>query len=164
MGFVFSLLKANGVEKPSKLIKLPKIQRTQTAAYNPDELSKLFGAMTPEEYLRYLFFVRTRCREQEVQYATWKDIDLKGLRFTVSGEAKSDVAFVPKNHEERQVPLTTELGSMLADYKKHSKSDRWVFTNGEIKPEGHFLRKFKAIVKRAGLNCGRCKVTKREGR
>src|SRR5229473_1530897 len=155
MGFVFSLLKANGVETPSKLIKLPKVQRTRTKAYNPDELSKLFVAMTPEEYLRYLFFVRTGCREQEVQYATWKDLDLKGLRFTVSGEGKSDVGFVPKNHEERQVPLTTELGSLLADHKKHAVSDRWVFTNEDGKPEGHFLRKFKAIAKRAGLNCGR---------
>src|SRR6202795_709607 len=154
MGFVFSLLKANGIEKPSKLIKLPKVQRTRTKAYNPDELSKLFAAMTPEGYLRYLFFVRTGCREQEVQYATWKDLDLKSLRFTVSGEGKSDVAFLPKNHEERQVPLTTELGSLLADHKKHAVSDRWVFTNEDGKPEGHFLRKFKAIAKRAGLNCG----------
>src|ERR1700694_5486801 len=164
MGFVFSLLKANGVEKPSKLIKLPKVQRTRTKAYNPDELSKLFAAMTPEEYLRYLFFVRTGCREQEVQYATWKDLDLKGLRFMVSGEGKSDVAFVPKNHEERQVPFTTELGSLLAEHKKHATSDRWVFTNEDDRPEGHFLRKFKAIAKRAGQNCGQCKVTIRVGR
>jgi len=164
MGFVFSLLKANGVETPSKLIKLPKVQRTRTKAYNPDELSKLFAAMTPAEYLRYLFFVRTGCREQEVQYATWKDLDLKGLRFMVSGEGKSDVGFVPKNHEERQVPLTTELGSLLTDHKKHAVSDRWVFTNEDRKPEGHFLRKFKAIAKRAGLNCGQCKVAIREGR
>jgi integrase len=120
--------------------------------------------MTPEEYLRYLFFVRTGCREQEVQFATWRDIDLKSLRFTVTGDGKSDVAFVPKNHEERQVPLTTELGSLLTEHKKHAISDRWVFTNEDGKPEGHFLRKFKAIAKRAGLNCGRCKVTIRVGR
>ncbi len=164
MGFVFSLLKANGVEKSSKIIKLPKVQRTRTKAYNPEELSKLFAAMTPEEYLRYLFFVRTGCREQEIQYATWKDLDLKGLRFTVSGDGKSDVAFLPKNHEERQVPLTTELGSLLADHKKHAVSERWVFTNEDGKPEGHFLRKFKAIAKRAGLNCGQCKTTIRLGR
>jgi integrase/recombinase XerD len=116
MGIVFSLLKANGVEKPSKLIKLPKVERTRTKAYNSDELSKLFAGMTPEEYLRYLFFVRTGCREQEIQYATRKDLDLKALRFMVSGDGKSDVAFLPKNHEERQVPLTTELGSLLADH------------------------------------------------
>jgi integrase/recombinase XerD len=164
MGFVFSLLKANGVQRSSKLIKLPKVQWTRTKAYNPDELTKLFEATTPEEYLRYLFFVRTGCREQEVQYATWKDLDLKGLRFTVSGEGKSDVAFLPKNHEERQVPLTTELGALLTEHKKHAVSDRWVFTNEDGKPEGHFLRKFKVIAKRAGLNCGHCKMTIRVGR
>ena len=64
-----------------------------------------------------------------VQYATWRDFDLKNLRYTVTGEGKSDVAFVPKNHEERSVPLTTELGSLLAEHKKHAASDRWVFTN-----------------------------------
>jgi integrase len=154
MGFVFSLLKVNGVEKPSKLIKLPKVQLTRTKAYNPDELSKLFAAMALEEYLRYLFFLRTGCREQEVQYATWRDIDLKNLRYSASGEGKSDVAFIPKNHEERSVPLTTELGSLLAEHKKHAVSDRWSFTNEDGNPEGHFLRKFKAIAKRAGLNCG----------
>ena len=164
MGFIFSLLKANGVEKSSKLIKPPKVQRTRTKAYNPDELSELFAAMTPEEYLRYLFFVRTGCREQEVQFATWRDIDLKNLRYTVTGVGKSDVAFVPKNHEERQVPLTTELGSLLADHEKHATSDLWVFTNEDGTPEGHFLRKFKAIARRAGLNCGRCKVRIRVGR
>jgi integrase len=164
MGFVFSLLKANGVERSSKLIKLPKVQRIRTKAYNPDELAKLFAVMRPEEYLRYLFFVRTGCREQEIQFATWRDIDLKNLRFTITGEDKSDVAFVPKNHEERQVPLTTELGSRLAELKKHAVSDRWIFTNEDGNPEGHFLRKFKVIAKRAGLNCGKCKASIRVGR
>jgi integrase len=164
MGFVFSLLKANGVERSSRLIKLPKVQRTRTKAYNSEALTKLFAAMTPEEYLRYLFFVRTGCREQEVQYAAWRDIDVKNLRYSVTGDGKSDVAFVPKNHEERAVPLTTELGALLAEQKKHASSERWVFTNADGKPESHFLRKFKAIAKRAGLNCGQCKATIRDGR
>ena len=59
MGFVFSLLKANGVGRSSKLIKLPKVRRTRTKAYNADELAQLFAAMTAEEYLKYLFFLRT---------------------------------------------------------------------------------------------------------
>jgi integrase len=164
MGFVFSLLKANGVERSSKLVKLPKVQRVRTKAYNSDELAQLFAVMTPEEYLRYLFFLRTGCREQEVQFATWRDIDLKKLRFIITGEGKQDVGFVPKNHEERWVPLTTELGALLAEHKKRAKSDRWAFTNEDGQPEGHFLRKFKAIAKRAGLNCGKCQATIRVGR
>ncbi len=164
MGFVFSLLKANGVERSSKLVKLPKVQRVRTKAYNSDELSQLFAVMIPEEYLRYLFFLRTGCREQEVQFATWRDVDLKKLRFTITGEGKQDVGFVPKNHEERWVPLTTELGTLLAEHKKRAKSDRWVFTNEDGQPEGHFLRKFKSLAKRAGLNCGKCEATIRVGR
>ena len=73
----------------------------------------------------------------------------------MSGDGKSDVGFLPKNHEERQVPLTTELGSLLADHQKYAVSDRWVFTNEDGKPEGHFLRKFKSIAHRAGLNSAR---------
>jgi integrase len=99
-----------------------------------------------------------------VQFATWRDIDLRKLRSTITGESKQDVGFVPKNHEERWVPLTTELGALLAEHKKHAISDRWVFTNEDGKPEGHFLRKFKTIAKRAGLNCGKCKASIRVGR
>jgi len=164
MGFVFSLIKANGIERSSKLVKLPRVQRTRTKAYSQEELSKLFAVMTPDEYLRYLFFLRTGCREQEVQYAAWRDIDFKSMRYIVTGEGKADVAFVPKNHEERSVPLTTELVSLLTDYKKRATSTRWVFTNVEGNPEGHFLKKFKAIAKRAGLNCGNCVTTVRVGR
>lgn len=120
MGFVFSLLKANGVERSSKLVKLPKIQRVRTKAYNSDDLAQLFAVMTPEEYLQYLFFLRTGCREQEVQFATWGDIDLKNLRFTITGEGKQDVGFVPNNHEERWVLLTTELGALLAEHKRRA--------------------------------------------
>jgi len=164
MSFVFSLLKANGIDKSSKLVKLPKVHRIRTKAYSSEELSKLFAVMTPEEHLRYLFFLRTGCREQEIQFATWRDLDLKNLRYTVTGAGKSDVEFVPKNHEERQVPLTTELGGLLAEHENQSVSDRWVFANTDGNPEGHFLRKFKIIATRAGLNCGKCKATIRVGR
>ena len=99
MGFIFSLLKANVVERSSRLIKLPKAQRTRTKAYNAEQLAKLFAATTPEGYLRYLFFLRTGCREQEVQQASWRDIDLKNLRYSVLDEGKADVAVVPKNQE-----------------------------------------------------------------
>lgn len=36
--------------------------------------------------------------------------------------------------------------------------------NKDGEAEGHFLRKFKAIAKRAGLNCGNCKTTIKQGK
>ena len=88
----------------------------------------------------------------------------QNLRYTITGEGKQDVQFVPKNHEERTVPLTTELGSLLADFKKHCRSERWIFTNQDGNPEGHFLKKFKTLARRAELNCGQCRKTIRTGR
>jgi len=73
------------------------------------------------------------------------------------------VNFVPKNHEERWIPLTTELFELLKERKAKVKG-RWIFSNEDHKPEGHFLRKFKAIAKKAGLNCGHCKTTIMDGK
>ncbi len=168
MGVVFSMLKdykkETGVEYPSTLVKLPKSQTVRAKAYSSEEIQKLFSAMSDEEQVRYLFFLHSACREQEVQYATWDDLDLIHRTYRITGEAKSDVGFVPKNHEERTVRLTTELAELLRKRKRNAPNDRWLFVNEEGLPEGHFLRKFKAVAKRAGLNCGRCKTTITDGK
>jgi integrase len=96
-------------------------------------------------------------------YATWDDVDFKQRKFHVTGDRKKDVNFVPKNHEERWIPLTTELFELLKERKAKTKG-RWIFSNEDHKPEGHFLRKFKTIAKKAGLNCGHCKTTIMDGK
>lgn len=167
MGVVFSLLKdyrrETGVDHASKLVSVPKPVQSRPKAYTSEELGKLFAVMTREERARYIFFLHTGCREQEVQYATWDDVDFKQRKFHVTGDGKEDVNFVPKNHEERWIPLTTELHDILKGRRANSKS-RWIFSNEDGKPEGHFLRKFKAIAKRAGLNCGLCRTTIMDGK
>jgi hypothetical protein len=54
VGAVFSVLKDHrketGVDEPSKLVKLPKVQTVKAKAYSKDELQKLFGAMNETEY------------------------------------------------------------------------------------------------------------------
>ncbi len=167
MGVVFSMLKdysrETGVEYPSKLVSLPEPVQKRPKAYSNEDIGKLFAVMNEEERTRYLFFLHTGCREQEVQYATWDDIDFRQRKFHVTGRGKDDVGFVPKNHEERWIPLTTELYELLKARKTGSKT-RWIFVNEDSHPDGHFLRKFKSIAKEAGLNCGRCKRTIMEGK
>src|SRR5260370_21571794 len=159
MGVIFSMLKDNkketGVEYPSQLVSLPEPVRSRPKAYPNEEIVTLFSAMTDEEKVRYLFFLHTGCREQEVMYATWDDVDFRQRKYHVTGDDKQDVNFVPKNHEERWIPLTTELFELLKARKAKSKS-RWIFVNKDGQPEGHFLRRFKAIAKEAGVKCGRC--------
>lgn len=155
--------KETGVTYPTKLIKMPRLQRVTAKPYSSEELKKLFGAMNPEEHIRYLFFVHSGCREQEVQYAEWDDIDFDEGTYTV--RPKNNVGFVPKSFEERAVPLTSELLDMLrARRKTPAGSHRWIFVNENGDPEGHFLRKFKVIAKRAGLNCGQCESEITEGK
>ena len=167
MGVVFSVLKdyarETGVQHVSKLVSLPEPIQKRAKAYSNEEIAKLFEVMNAEEKLRYLFFLHTGCREQEVTYATWNDVDFRQRKFHVTGDSKQDVNFVPKNHEERWIPLTTELYELLKELKAKSKT-RWIITNEDGNPEGHFLRKFKAIAKKAGLNCGQCKTTMIEGK
>lgn len=162
MGVVYSMLKYHaketGVANPSKLLKLKKPVHKSPKAYSDEELTALFSAMDEEERIRYTFFLHTGCREQEVMYATWNDLNLQNKTFTVTGKGKEDVDFVPKNHEERTIPLTSKLAALLETRKKNAPHKRWIFVSENGEPDGHMLRKFKAIAKAAGLNCGECET------
>ncbi|HMI52814.1 MAG TPA: site-specific integrase [Candidatus Saccharimonadales bacterium] len=165
MGVIFSLLKDHvretGVEYASKLVSVARPVKQKPRAYSDGDIKKLFEKMTEEEWERYAFFLSTGCREQEVMYATWDDVDFTHKTYKVEG--KDDVNFVPKNHEVRVTPMTTEVCEMLRERRKKAKG-RWIFSAEGGKPEGHFLRKFKAIAKRAGLNCGACKTKIMDGK
>lgn len=168
MGIVFSLLKRfkkeTGVEYASELVSIPKPVSSRPKAYSNEDIDTLWANMDGEEDLRYLFFLTTGCREQEVAFATWDDIDCENQTYNVTGNGKDDANFVPKNHEERRAPLSTELCELLEKRKKVAGNGRWIFTNQDGNPDGHFLRKFKSIAEKAGLNCGRCKTTISAGR
>ena len=166
LGVIFQMLKAAGVPAPSKLTELPTVEEEIAEPYTKADLKKLFEQMTDEEMVRYTFFLDTACREKEVAHATWDDIkDGKYIVRTktyTNTEAKHK-KFSPKSHQVRQIPLTRELIDMLGERGK-SAARKWIFPNEQGDPEGHFLRKFKKIAFKAGLNCGECHVTRNEGR
>jgi integrase len=114
-----------------------------------------------EEKERYKFFLGSSLREKEVTFAEWDDIDF--AKGTIRVHAKKEVGFTVKNHEERRVPLPTDLVEMLKLRQKSLPYQRWIFINRSGKPEGHFLRKLKALALDAGLNCGRCCTTVTRG-
>ena len=170
---VIFMLKEAGVAHPYKLVKdlLPTIEEEPAEPYSARDLEKLFAEMeVPEECVRYTFFLMTACREKEIAHAQWKDLVIKGSvpHFVVQAKKFKYTngtagEFSAKNHERREIPIPRELVDMLTARKKTSKSD-WIFPNEAGDPEGHFLRKFKKIAFRAGLNCGKCTTTRNEGR
>ena len=118
--------------------------------------------MTPEEIIRYKFFLGTACRDKEVTYASWQDIDFARGIYHI--RRKPDVGFTPKKHESRDVKMPTDLVEALRERKKSAPHTRWIFVNQEGAPDNHFLRKFKRIALRAGANCGNCKAPWTAGR
>jgi integrase len=160
---VLTLLKANGIKTGFSLVRdLPQYEEEAAVPYEPADLQKLFASMDEEETIRYKFFLGTACREQEVMYAAWQDIDFARGIYHI--RAKPDVGFTPKRHQSRDVKMPTELVEMLRKRKKHAPHHRWIFINGGGKPEGHFLEKFKRIALQAGVNCGNCTAPWTAGR
>jgi integrase/recombinase XerD len=160
---VLSLLKANRIKTDFSLSSdLPEFEEEPAVPYEPEELKKLFAAMKPEEVIRYKFFLGTACREKEVTFASWQDIDFARGIYHV--RRKPDVGFTPKKHESRDVKMPTELVEALKQRKKHAPHPRWIFVNEEGRPDNHFLRKFKRIALRAKVNCGQCTAPWTAGR
>jgi integrase len=160
---VLMLMKANGIKTGFSLVRdLPEYEEEAAVPYEPLELKKLFAAMDEEETARYRFFLGTACREQEVMFASWQDIDFSRGIYHI--RAKPDVGFTPKKHESRDVKIPTDLVKLLQERKKHAPHPRWIFVNGGGKPEGHFLEKFKRIALRAKTNCQHCTAPWTEGR
>jgi integrase/recombinase XerD len=159
---VLSFLKKNDIKTKFSLAgDLPRIEEEPATPYEKEELDKLFAAMDEEETIRYKFFLGTACRDQEVSFAAWPDIDFHKKEFHV--RRKDDVGFTPKSHQSRTVPLPTSLVEVLRARKKNAPHSRWIFVNRDGGPDNHFLRKLKQIARRAGLNCGHCDGCKASG-
>ncbi|MGB9474374.1 MAG: tyrosine-type recombinase/integrase, partial [Candidatus Udaeobacter sp.] len=160
---ILSVLKENKISTGFSLTKdLPTYEEDPPVPFSEEELKKLFAAMDEQELIRYKFFLGTAAREQEVQYATWQDIDFDKMEFHV--RPKKDVGFTPKNHEKRSVPMPASLVALMKKYRKNPTNTRWLFVNRDDQPDGHFLKKFKRIALHAGVNCGECKTTVTKGR
>lgn len=179
LNIVFFLLKKNLITVRLPKDEMPTVEDEPAVPYTGDELGKLFSEMQKagavetvkgKDYsgpgfgqeIRYRFFLGTGCRDKEVSFATWSDIDWTNRKYHVRG--KSDVGFTPKNHETRSIPMPRSLVDLLRARYKDPPDKRWIFVNEEANPENHFLRKLKSIAKNAALNCGHCKHTITKGR
>jgi len=154
---LMTFLKANGLVGLLKREEMPKYDEKDVDYYtetNPTELTQFFAACSAEERLAFMFFLYSGCREREVMFACWQDIDFVSRTFTV--RPKSDLGFRTKNGKVRLVPLPQILIDALKTYVVMVPQRRLIFVNTEGGGEGHFLYKCKQIAFKAGLNCGYC--------
>ncbi|PYT36661.1 MAG: hypothetical protein DMG45_26640, partial [Acidobacteria bacterium] len=80
---VYFMLKDNGIAARIPTKYMPTIEEEPAVAYSEDELDKLFAAMNPEDRIRYRFFLGSGCRDREVTFAAWNDIDFKAHTYHV---------------------------------------------------------------------------------
>lgn len=100
-----------------------------------------------------MFFRESGFREQETEFFTWKDLGTS----TASVKHKPQYKWSPKAYKERTVPIPTAVAAdLLASKPEGAKQTDLVFPAADGAPDGHMLRKLKAVVNRGGLNCGSC--------
>jgi integrase/recombinase XerD len=162
LNIIYFLLKKTGTAARLPRDEMPTVEEETAVPYTDEELEKMFGVMTPEEKIRYRFFLGTGCRDKEVTFAAWQDINWTKKEYHV--RRKEDVGFTPKNHESRTIPIPDSLIGELKKREKIKQHDRWIFVNEQGRPDNHFLRKLKKIALRAGVNCGQCKTSITKGR
>ena len=157
MSTVLSFLRSFGLEGLLSRRALPRYTQKSVDAYSEANIAQLLRAGNAKSRAIFGFFLGTGCREQEVAYMTWNDVDLdqKIVRIT----AKPQWNWKPKDCEERSVPIPEWLVRKLVRLKSKSVSSL-LFPNQLGRPEGHFLAKLKTLALRAGLNCLHC-VNKR---
>jgi integrase len=138
------------------LAKTARVKYTEktVSAYEPEEINSLLAAADQEESELMQFFLFTGARDQEVQYAVWRDVNFSAK--TLSVTEKLDLGFRPKDREEGEIPIPDSLVERLRARRKRYPDSRLIFPGTHGKANGHFLRTLKGLALRAGMNCGHC--------
>jgi len=125
--------------------------------YTKQELKDMFAAMNDEEKLVYGLFLNSGVRDAEMQNTEYADFNWeKGTlhvqpkpwrKFRLKGKSKK------KSAKDRFIPIPAKLVGKIKDRmrQRNAQPHDLVFPNGQGKPDGHFLRKLKAIAKKAGV-------------
>lgn len=146
----FSKLK---LDNPVKEVpRLPRF-RKKPIAYTDADLKKFFSVCDEWEKAFFALALASGLRRSELMTLHRSDLDLKRRRVHVT--AKPEYGFVPKDWEERTVPLTKDVARLLNAHLKSLRlgSCRLVFPSSNGKPDYRFLHdRCKAVAKRAKLN------------
>jgi integrase len=136
--------------------KAPRFEKQLVDIYEQGDLDAFFekAVKTPTDAVFYDLLLETGLREREAMHLEW--VDLKLDRNVLKVESKPRYKHKIKDSEEREIPLSESLVSKLKAYREKHKEDHLVFGRTSTVPDGHLLRRLKTLVRKAGLNCGRC--------
>jgi integrase len=151
---LLTFLRSSGINGLLSRQDLPRYTERFVDAYSEQEIAQLLQSGDERSRAIFGFFLGTGCREQEVAFMIWSDVDLdqKIVRIT----AKPQWGWRPKDCEERGMPIPAWLADTLKQLQKKCCDSSLLFPNQLGQPEGHFLGKLKALALCTDLNCGHC--------
>jgi integrase len=92
----------------------PRADRKESAYFENDELPRLFAELSPGLYKTiFLVALKTGMRQGEILALRWGDVDLSDSVIRVRRSVADGGASTPKNHERRDVDLTSDLVDLL---------------------------------------------------
>jgi integrase len=117
--------------------------------YSEDEIRAMLAVADEDEKDFIHLFLRTGCRDEEVAYMKWGDVDWKRKQIVV--KEKPEWGWKPKDKEARTIPLEDGvLLKRLAARRMRQKPDSdLIFPNTNGEPDMHLIRRLHKIVAKA---------------
>lgn len=155
LNVVVQWLKTNGITGLMNRRDWPRYVEREPETYSVHEIEQFLGACDQFERVVFEFLWMTGFRDAEVQHVTRTDLDLREQVVRVT--EKPQCGFIPKDWEQREVPIPDRLVESLERHlaRKDLKAPL-VFPTSGGGPNYHFLDLCKKIAHRVGLNCGNC--------
>ncbi len=112
----------------------PRAERKEAAYFENQELPRLIAALEPGIFrILVLVALKTGMRQGELLALAWADVDLSEAVVRVRRSITDTHLSLPKNHERRDVDLTTDVVALLADWRSqlaHPALPTLVFPGG----------------------------------
>lgn len=124
--------------------RLPK--RSLPKFMTSEELSRFFAACSPWERRIFSILLLSGMRRGEMENLEWADV-----RFDLGVILIRAKEFWRPKTDERVIPISEGLRTVLLEEYAERRSERWVAANREGGQEFHLLPKLKKICRKAGI-------------
>jgi integrase len=139
---------------------VPKVLKKKPKKYDGTDIELLMKHANVDEKDYLMFLLWSGFRDEEVQYLQYSDFNFRNA--TVGVHAKPHYGWKPKDYEEREVTLPTDVLKRIKErmdrpqeYRdgfRKPKAEDLVFPNGGGNPDSHLIYRLHAVAKKAGLN------------
>jgi len=117
--------------------------------YSEEEVRAMLATSDEDEKDFVHLFLRTGCRDEEVAYMKWSDVDWKRQQIIIN--EKPEYGWKPKDKEERTLPLEDGLllERLAVRRKRQKPPSHLLFPNTNGEPDMHLIRRLHKIVEKA---------------